>query len=54
MPNSRVNARADFFSVRIIKVWNKLSDDIVHAPSINSFSDKRKKLDLSFAINGKS
>ena len=53
-PNSRVNACADFFSVRISMVWNKLSDDIVNAPSINIFSNRLKKLDLSFAIIGKS
>ena len=53
MPNSRVNAHADFFSVRIIMVWNKISDDIVIAPSINSFSNKLKNLYHSFAIIGR-
>ena len=45
-----VYARADFFSVRVIMVWNKLSDDIVNAPSISSFSNKLKKFSLSFAF----
>jgi len=37
VPISRVDARADLFSVRIINVWNRLSDEIVHPSSISSF-----------------
>jgi len=49
LPNSRVDARADFFSVRIINIWNRLSDEIVNA-SISSFYYKLVKPDYSFAI----
>ena len=31
-PNSKINARADLFSVPIIMVWNKLSGSISNAP----------------------
>ena len=49
---SRVVARAGFFLVRIIIIGYGISsaDDIVSAPSMNSFSNILKKLDLSFAI----
>jgi len=50
--NSRVDARAYFFSVRIITVRHRLSDVIV-ASSISSFYNKIVKADLSFAIIGK-
>ena len=55
MPNFKVKARADFFSVRFIMIRNeaKQSDDIVNARSINSFLRELKELDLSFAIIGK-
>jgi len=33
-------AGADFFSVRIINVWNQLSDEIVNASSTTSFHYK--------------
>jgi len=29
VPNSRINTRANYFSIRIINVWNQLSDDTV-------------------------
>ena len=34
VPNSRVNARADFFSVPVIMVWNQLPDDIVRTRAL--------------------
>ena len=40
----RVNARKNFFSVRITSVWNQLSDDIVSAPTLYSFKKKLKRL----------
>lgn len=54
VPISRINARASFFAVRIISVWNKLSDDVVNSPNISIFTTKINSLDLSFAIIGKS
>lgn len=53
VPISRVDARADFFSVRIINIWNKLSDDVVTAPSISAFLSNLNNIDLKFAMLGK-
>ena len=50
---SRVNARANFFAVRIISSRNKLSDDVVNSPNMSIFATKINSLDLSFAILGK-
>ena len=43
VPISRVDARADFFSVKIINTWNKLSDDAVNAPNISTFLNNLNK-----------
>ena len=53
VPNSRINARANYFSIRIIIVWNRLSDDTVNASSYSSFYNKLKNTDLSFGLVGK-
>ena len=60
MPIFRANARADSFSRHELS-WYGMSyqmisfaDDIVIAPSIDSFSNKLKKVYLSFAIIGDS
>ena len=37
MPNSRINARTDFFSVGISMVLNKLSEDMVNAKPKKSY-----------------
>ena len=34
---SRLNIRANTFSNRVVENWNSLSEDKVHAPSLNSF-----------------
>jgi len=34
VPNSRINVGANYFSVRIINVWNRLSDEMVNASSV--------------------
>jgi len=53
VPNSKIDACADFFPVRIIDAWNWLSDENVNASSIFSFYYILVKTDLSFAIIGK-
>ena len=40
VPISRINARADFFAVRIISLWNNLSDDVVNSSNISIFATK--------------
>jgi len=52
VPKSRINARANNFSVRIINVWNWLSDEMVNASSFSSFNHKLIKTDFSFGLNG--
>jgi len=43
-------ARANYFSVRIINIWNRLSDEMVNASSVSSFNYKRIYTDLSFGL----
>jgi len=53
VPNSRINAHAKYFSVRIINVWNRLSDEMMNASSISSFNYKLIRTDLKFGHIGK-
>jgi len=53
VPNSRINARANYFSLRIINVWNRLSDEMVNASSVSSFNYKLIKTDLKFELIGR-
>jgi len=48
-----LDAGTVLFLLRIIIVWNRLSDEIVNASSISSFYYKLVKIDLFFAIIGK-
>ena len=41
---SRTNIRRHSFSRRVVDHWNKLPDQIVTAPSINSFKNRINKL----------
>jgi len=53
VPNYILNARANYFSVRIINVWNRLSDEMVNASSVSSFNYKLINTDLKFGLIGK-
>jgi len=53
VPNSRINARANYFSVRIINVWNRLSHEMANASSVSSFNCKLINTDLKFGLIGK-
>jgi len=53
VPNSRINARDNYFSVRIINVWNRLSDEMVNASNVLSFNYKLINTDLKFGLIGK-
>jgi hypothetical protein len=46
-PKARLNTRLHFFSVRVVKAWNALSEDTVSADSLNSFRGKLLHEDLS-------
>ena len=37
---ANTNIRKNSFSIRITKCWNKLPENIVNAPSINSFKNR--------------
>jgi len=47
-PNSRVNASANFFSVRIISLWNRLPAGLVQVDNLIKFKSLLRSLDLSF------
>jgi len=53
VPNSRINACTNYFSVRISNVWNRLSGEIVNASSVSSFNYKLINTDLKFGLIGK-
>ena len=36
----RTTVRQKFFSLRIVNEWNKLPQDVVEAPSINTFKNR--------------
>ena len=40
---ANTNIRKNSFSIRIAKYWNKLPENIVNAPSINSFKNRLDK-----------
>jgi len=37
-PDSRVTVRQNFFSVRVVQLWNKLPEEVVSASSISAFN----------------
>jgi len=39
-PRCRTTVRQNFFSLRIINEWNKLSQDVVEASSVNMFKNR--------------
>ena len=54
VPNSRINARANFFSVRVVKIWNNLPSSLVNASSLPLFINKLKYVNLKAYSLGKS
>jgi hypothetical protein len=53
VPVSRVDCRLHFFSIRVINVWNGLSNDIVTANSLSTFAKKLKTVNLTSCLSGK-
>jgi len=43
-PRCRTTVRQNFFSLRIVNEWNKLPQDVIEAPSMNTF---KNRLDLT-------
>ena len=52
VPVSRVDCRLHFFSIRVINVWNGLSNDIVTANSLSTFVKKLKTVNLTSYLSG--
>ena len=53
LPESRVNARAHAFPVRVVTVWNRLPTHVVLASSLLSFKNSLKTVDLTYTLFGK-
>jgi len=53
LPVSRIDCRRYFFSVRIVKVWNSLPDELVTAKSIYIFKSLLVNQNLNKFIVGK-
>ena len=52
-PDSRINVRANFFSVRVISLWNRLPADLVQVNSLTKFKSMLCTVDFTFALLGK-
>jgi len=52
-PDSRINVRANFFSVRVISLWNQLPADLVQVNSLTKFKSILRTVDFTFALLGK-
>jgi hypothetical protein len=53
VPDSRINARAHFFCVRVITLWNNLPENVVSANSLSSFCNLLQIVDFKNYIIGK-
>ena len=53
LPDSRINARAYFFPVRVVTLWNRLPAATVLAQNLKHFKIALRNTDLSYAILGK-
>ena len=49
---SRTNKRKDFFTQRIIKLWNSLTQDVVMATNLDDFKRGLDKFLVEKVING--
>jgi len=47
-PDSRVTARQNFFSVRVVQLLNKLPEEVVSASSVSAFISRLNSMHVSF------
>jgi len=47
IPKIMNSTRKNFFSIRVLPVWNYLPSDLVSAPTVNSFKSQLKLIDFS-------
>jgi len=49
-PDSRVTARQNVFSVRVVQLWNKLPEEVVSASSVSAFISRLNSTHVSFLM----
>jgi len=49
-PDSRINARAHFFSVRVILIWNRLPAALVQENNLCVFKSMLRTFDFSYTL----
>ena len=49
-PDSRVLARQNFFSVRVVQVWNNLPNEVVSATCVSVFKSLLNSIHVSFLM----
>ena len=49
-PHSRVTARQNASSVRVVQLWNKLPEEVVSASSVSAFISRLNSMHLSFLM----
>ena len=47
-PDSRVLARQNFFSVRVVQVWNNLPNEVASATCVSVFKSLLNSIHVSF------
>jgi len=52
-PDSRINAHAHFFSVRVILIWNRLPPALVQENNLSVFKSMLRTCDFSYTLLGK-
>jgi len=44
----RTQLRANFFSYRVVNLWNRLPDDVISASSVNTFKSRLDKYSANY------
>ena len=47
----QLKVRYDFFSLRVVDLWNSLPESVVSAPSLNSFKNRLDKFWKEYKFN---
>ena len=49
-PDSRITARQHFVSVRVVQLWNRLTEQVVSAGSVRAFISRLNSIHVSFLM----